>query len=353
MSNANKLLAEKVQKFCNLLFQIDDYIRNKKERKDQLRLSKNFRLVLREVISSKILLNILINNEDTIENYNEKKTAEESKEERTYIKSINPLSFNQKNLNNINLFYNTNTEIFVLNYLVLDKIFSLIRYCFLEIIKQKNKELGNKLGNNKKNFVLNNSIFDEFDFNSETNEENILRRMLKKKSLIENLEQQKNKIKLSKTKIRGAKNKQLKSYDASKIISENININNFYKKSIANDDGKQEHYLKNQIRKINLHNKSLIKNKSAINLEPLKKNMSLPLIYNRKILNHNIANNFYQRQKNKMTEELKLSQKSRNKIGNLKYLQNKYVDNNKENPFFKNLVINHFHNKSQQGFITK
>ena len=353
MSNANKLLAEKVQKFCNLLFQIDDYIRNKKERKDQLRLSKNFRLVLREVISSKILLNILINNEDTIENYTEKKTAEESKEERTYIKSINPLSFNQKNLNNINLFYNTNTEIFVINYLVLDKIFSLIRYCFLEIIKQKNKELGNKLGNNKKNFVLNNSIFDEFDFNSETNEENILRRMLKKKSLIENLEQQKNKIKLSKTKIRGVKNKQLKSYDASKIISENININNFYKKSIANDDGKQEHYLKNQIRKINLHNKSLIKNKSVLNLEPLKKNMSLPLIYDRKILNHNIANNFYQRQKDKMMEELKLSQKSRNKIGNLKYLQNKYIDNNKENPFFKNLVINQFHNKSQQEFITK
>ena len=353
MSNANKLLAEKVQKFCNLLFQIDDYIRNKKERKDQLRLSKNFRLVLREVISSKILLNILINNEDTIENYTEKKTAEESKEERTYIKSINPLSFNQKNLNNINLFYNTNTEIFVINYLVLDKIFSLIRYCFLEIIKQKNKELGNKLGNNKKNFVLNNSIFDEFDFNSKTNEENILRRMLKKKSLIENLEQQKNKIKLSKTKIRGVKNKQLKSYDASKIISENININNFYRKSIANDDAKQEHYLKNQIRKINLHNKSLIKNKSAINLEPLKKNMSLPLIYDRKILNHNIANNFYQRQKDKMMEELKLSQKSRNKIGNLKYLQNKYVDNNKENPFFKNLVINQFHNKSQQEFITK
>ena len=177
--------------------------------------------------------------------------------------------------------------------------------------------------------------------------------MLKKKSLIENLEQQKNKIKLSKTKIRGVKNKQLKSYDASKIISENVNINNFYKKSIANDDAKQEHYLKNQIRKINLHNKSLIKNKSAINLEPLKKNMSLPLIYDRKILNHNIANNFYQRQKDKMMEELKLSQKSRNKIGNLKYLQNKYVDNNKENPFFKNLVINQFHNKSQQEFITK
>ena len=353
MSNANKLLAEKVQKFCNLLFQIDDYIRNKKERKDQLRLSKNFRLVLREVLSSKILLNILINNEDTVENYIEKKTEEEAKKERTYIKSINPLSFNQKNLNNINLFYNTNSEIFVINYLVLDKIFSVIRYCFLEIIKQKNKELGNKLGNNKKNFVLNNSIFDVYDFNTDTNEENLLRRMLQKKSLIENLEQQKNKIKFSKTKIRESKNKQLKSYDASKIISENININNFYRKSIANDDAKDEHYLKNQIRKINLNNKTLIKNKSAINLEPLKKNMSLPLIYDKKILHHNIVNSFYQRQKDKMKEEIKLFQKSRNKIGNLKYLQNKYFDNNKENPFFKNLVINQIHNKSQQEYVIK
>lgn len=335
MSDANKILAEKVQMFFNLLYQIDDYIHNKKERKDQLRLSKNFRLVLREVISSKILLNILINNEDLIENYTVKNTVEEEKKEKTYIKSINPLSFNQKNLNNINLFYNTNTEIFVINYLVLDKIFSLIRYCFREIIKQKNIELGNILGNNSKNFVLNNSVFDEFVFDPETNEENILRKMLKKKEFIINLSKQKNKMKLSKAKKRGEKYQKFKNYDASKIISENYNINNLYGKSMNNNNENEENYLKNQIRKINVHNKSLIRNNSVKIISSLKKNMSLPLIYDRSLPNYKIGNFYYKRQKEKMMEELKLYQKSRNKIGNLKYFRNKYKDNNKENPFFK------------------
>ena len=319
MSDANKILAEKVQMFFNLLYQIDDYIHNKKERKDQLRLSKNFRLVLREVISSKILLNILINNEDLIENYTVKNTVEEEKKEKTYIKSINPLSFNQKNLNNINLFYNTNTEIFVINYLVLDKIFSLIRYCFREIIKQKNIELGNILGNNSKNFVLNNSVFDEFVFDPETNEENILRKMLKKKEFIINLSKQKNKMKLSKAKKRGEKYQKFKNYDASKIISENYNINNLYGKSMNNNNENEENYLKNQIRKINVYNKSLIRNNSVKIISSLKKNMSLPLIYDRSLLNYKIGNFYYKRQKEKMMEELKLYQKSRNKIGNLKY----------------------------------
>ena len=319
MSDANKILAEKVQMFFNLLYQIDDYIHNKKERKDQLRLSKNFRLVLREVISSKILLNILINNEDLIENYTVKNTVEEEKKEKTYIKSINPLSFNQKNLNNINLFYNTNSEIFVINYLVLDKIFSLIRYCFREIIKQKNIELGNILGNNSKNFVLNNSVFDEFVFDPETNEENILRKMLKKKEFIINLSKQKNKMKLSKAKKRGEKYQKFKNYDASKIISENYNINNLYGKSMNNNNENEENYLKNQIRKINVYNKSLIRNNSVKIISSLKKNMSLPLIYDRSLLNYKIGNFYYKIKKEKMMEELKLYQKSRNKIGNLKY----------------------------------
>ena len=356
MSDANKQLAEKVQMFFNLLYQIDDYIRNKKERKDQLRLSKNFRLVLREVISSKILLNILINNEDSIENYIVKNTFEETQKEKTYIKSINPLSFNQKNLNNINLFYNTNTEIFVINYLVLDKIFSLVRYCFKEIIKQKNKELGNRLGNNSQNFVLNNSVFDEFVFEPETNEENILRKMLKKKEFIINLSKQKNKMKLSKAKSRDINNKKYKNYDASKIISENYNINNLYGKSMNNNHEGDENYLKNQILKINIHNnnnKSLIRNNSVKIIGSLKNNMSLPLIYDRSILNHRLNNLYYKRQKEKMMEEIKLYQKSRNKISNLKYLQNKYIDNNKENPFFKNLVINQYQIKNKNEFVTK
>lgn len=347
MSNQNEILAGKVQMFINLLFQIDDYIRNKKERKDQLRLPKNFRLVFREVISSKILLNIFINNEDLIENNIIKKSFEETKKEKTYIKLINPLSFNQKNMNNINLFYNTNTEIFVINYLVLDKIFSLLRYCLREIIKQKNKELGNILGDDKKTFVLNNSIFDEFAFDAETSEDNIIRKMLKKKYIIEKLIQKKNKIKLPRTKIGIGKNEKLKSYDASKLISDNYNLNNLsnnFRKSLTKDDD-QENYIREQISKINIKNRPLIHNRSMKSIRTLNYNNSLPLIYDRKILNHKMSN-YYQREKNKIIENIKLF-KSRNKNPNNKYTQNNYPDN-KEKPLFKNLVINQYHNKSQK-----
>ena len=81
--------------------------------------------------------------------------------------------------------------------------------------------------------------------------------------------------------------------------------------------------------------------------------MSLPLIYDRSILNHRLNNLYYKRQKEKMMEEIKLYQKSRNKISNLKYFQNKYIDNNKENPFFKNLVINQYQIKNKNEFVTK
>ena len=347
MSNQNEILAGKVQMFINLLFQIDDYIRNKKERKDQLRLSKNFRLVFREVISSKILLNILINNEDLVENDIIKKSFAETKKEKAYIKSINPLSFNQKNMNNINLFYNSNTEIYVINYLVIDKIFSLLRYCLREIIKRKNTELGNMLGDDKKTFVLNNSIFDEFAFDAETNEDNIIRKMLKKKYVIENLIQKKNKFKLPRAKIGIGKSEKFKSYDASKLISDNYNINNLsnnFRKSLTKND-EQENYIKEQVRKINIKNRALIPNQSMKSVRTLNYNMSLPLIYNRKILNHKMSN-YYEREKNKIIGNIKLF-KSRNKKGNVKYTQNKFSDN-KENPLFKNSVINQYHNRSQK-----
>jgi hypothetical protein len=48
----SKELAETILMFYNLLYHLDDYIKNKKERKQQLKTSKNIRLVLREVISS-------------------------------------------------------------------------------------------------------------------------------------------------------------------------------------------------------------------------------------------------------------------------------------------------------------
>ena len=101
-----KQLGEKINMFCNLLFHIDDYIENIIERKDQLHVSKNIRVVLKEVISSKKILNYFINKLELISEIKEKKSEEILKKEIEYIKKINSLNFNKKYLNNINLFYN-------------------------------------------------------------------------------------------------------------------------------------------------------------------------------------------------------------------------------------------------------
>ena len=139
----SKQIAEKIDMFYNLLFHLDDYIKNKKERKGQLHLSKNIRLVLREVISSKINVTYFINKEE-IDLQNNNNQLYHKKSTYEYIKKINPLSFNQKNLNTINLYYNSNNEVFVINYLSVDKIFSTIKFCLTQIMKQKNKEFKSK-----------------------------------------------------------------------------------------------------------------------------------------------------------------------------------------------------------------
>lgn len=139
----SKEIAEKIKMFYNLLYHLDDYIQNKKERKGQLHLSKSIRLVLREIISSKKNLKYFLNKEEIDSHLSKLLTRVKiKKEDESYkiMKSITPLSFNQKNLNTINLFYNSKNEIFVMNYLILEKIFSIIRFCFFETIKKRKKD---------------------------------------------------------------------------------------------------------------------------------------------------------------------------------------------------------------------
>ena len=154
----SKEIAEKIHMFYNLLYHLDDYIKNRKERKGQLHLSKSLRLVLREVISSKNNLKYFLNKEEIdshlskyISNLKIKKEDEKFKT----MKSITPLSFNQKNLNTISYFYNTKNEVYVINYLVIEKIFSIIRFCFIETMKKRKKEFIKEIENkNKTNFSL-------------------------------------------------------------------------------------------------------------------------------------------------------------------------------------------------------
>ena len=171
-----KEIAEKIHMFYNLLYHLDDYIKNKKERKGQLHLSKNIRLVLREVISSKNNLKYFINKEEIDSHFFDLMLSKRSKKQEEIfknIKVITPLSFNQKNLNTINLFYNSNNETFVLNYIILDKIFSIIRFCFIETLKKRKIEFIKNFENkNSTNFSLHKIDESEISFFS-SNENNL------------------------------------------------------------------------------------------------------------------------------------------------------------------------------------
>jgi hypothetical protein len=188
---STKEIFEKIHIFFNLLYHLDDYIKNKSEKKGQLRVSKNTRLILREIISSKINLNYFINNEeiDSLINLMPKK----DKRVQKYIQQINPLSFNQNNLDTISLFYNSNSEIYILNYLILEKIFSIIRFCFFKTMKQKNQEFQEKMKkNNLLNFVL-------YQYNEiKNNDINDINNMDKKYNLLKSI--MNNKIKKKKIK---------------------------------------------------------------------------------------------------------------------------------------------------------
>ena len=154
----SKEIAEKIHMFYNLLYHLDDYIKNKKERKGQLHLSKSLRLVLREVISSKNNLKYFLNKEEIdlhLSKYMSNLKIKKEDEKFKTMKSITPLSFNQKNLNTISYFYNTKNEVYVINYLVIEKIFSIIRFCFIETMKKRKKEFIKEIENkNKTNFSL-------------------------------------------------------------------------------------------------------------------------------------------------------------------------------------------------------
>ena len=71
------------------------------------------------------------------------------------MKTITPFSFNQKNLDTLNFFYDSRNEVYVLNYLILEKIFTVLRFCFIEAIKKAKKEMMKNLENkNKNNFLF-------------------------------------------------------------------------------------------------------------------------------------------------------------------------------------------------------
>lgn len=283
----SKQLAEKIHMFYNLLYHIDDYINNKKERKDQLRVSKHIRLVLREIITSQINLNYFIKKEELVSykrggEFYIKKSKETIEKEKEYIKQINPLSFNQKNLHTINLFYNSTNEIYVINYFSIEKIFNIIRFCFKNIISQKHKEYQDNLERNKKNknfFLLN----DNNEYNSNT----ILVKMVKSKvNILKSPNDTFFQYYISNGKVKGLEQKNLVG------IIDKKNINNI---ASFNANNSCSNIYLNSNKSVSLENNNKIHNQNYCflpyqntNIKRINKNISLPII---NVKNNNL--NFY------------------------------------------------------------
>ena len=273
-----KQLADKINMFCNLLYHIDDYINNVYQKKDQSYVSKNIRLVLREVISSKINLKFFINKGEIEPSNNEKIFEEKIQTESKYIKKINPLSFNQKNLETINLFYNSNNEMYVINYLSVEKIFSIIQYCFKNIIKQKNIEIKKRFERENKNFVLYDNKSEEAKYIINTKEKNTNNTINGNKAVLLN------KVLINKSKPRKVYNN-INSVNVFSILNQSYKLNNI--RSVLNNNSNiKNNYIKKRIRLVKQINpSSKIRLINPLIKKSLNRNISLPMINEKKLIN--------------------------------------------------------------------
>ena len=155
----NKIIAEKINVFLNLLFHLEDYITNQKVREEQLHISDNVKQVLSEVSNSPTVKKYFFKGTDVNLEYEDNDVEPEfrimrlTEDKIKYIKMVNPQSFNQKNLELLNFFYNSTGEADMINDLIKFKVLTIIKFCLTQIMlkkyKEKEKEIYSKI-----NFVL-------------------------------------------------------------------------------------------------------------------------------------------------------------------------------------------------------
>ena len=168
----NKVIAEKINVFLNLLFHFEDYINNQKIREEQLHISDNVKNVLSEVSYSEKVKDYFFHGADANHNHDENeidsifKPMTLTEDKINYIKKANPQGFNQKNLELLNFFYNSTGEIDMINDLIKSKILSIIKYGLTQVMLKKLKEKEKKIYS-KINFVLinknNNKLLNNFN----------------------------------------------------------------------------------------------------------------------------------------------------------------------------------------------
>ena len=177
----NKTIAERINVLLNLLFHLEDYITNQQQREEQIHISDIVKSVLNEVTSSETIKNYFFKgavpnneiNEDKNEIKPEFKLNKLTEENINYIKKINPQSFNQKNLDVVNFFYNSSGEADMIYDLVKLKIFSIIKFCLTHIMEQKFSEDEKKIFS-KINFALINktSFYKKVEPNNRNKDDN-------------------------------------------------------------------------------------------------------------------------------------------------------------------------------------
>lgn len=168
----NKIIAEKINVFLNLLFHLEDYITNQEQREEQLHVSDIVKKVLGEVVSSEKVKNFFFKGADINNEIIDEENIEPifrlnklTEEKIKYIKKVNPQSFNQKNLEVLNYFYNSSGESDMIYDLTKMKIFSIIKFCLTHIMQKKYKEK-EKENFSKINFALinKNSFYRKLEF---------------------------------------------------------------------------------------------------------------------------------------------------------------------------------------------
>ena len=155
----NKIIAEKINVFLNLLYHLEDYITNQQIREEQLHISNNVKLILSEVADSPKVKAYFYKGVDINREYEDNEIEPEFKIMRLtedkikYIKKANPQSFNQKNLQLLNYFYNSSGEADMIYDSIKYKMLAIIKFCLTQIMlkkyKEKEKEIYSKI-----NFVL-------------------------------------------------------------------------------------------------------------------------------------------------------------------------------------------------------
>ena len=342
----NKVIAEKINVFLNLLFHLEDYINNQKIREEQLHISDNVKNILSEVAYSEKVKDYFFHGADANHDHDESevdpifKPMTLTEDKINYIKKANPQGFNQKNLELLNFFYNSTGEIDMINDLIKSKILSIIKYGLTQVMLKKLKEKEKKIYS-KINFVLvnknNNRLLNNFN-NKFLQNQSIKFSLFKNKRSLSDLKEQ---FRLKPNFIVPPINNGKTNKNYNKIKRNNMFTNNeLLKKGENNNITKVENYYKTNLHKNyiliqdNLKNKD--KNNDQIFPDVIKKN------YKTKYLNKNPISPSIQldlihllhKRKKKKLQENKLSQTSQqlmNENNNINIVNEYENDKIKEN----------------------